>query len=446
MKLWDKGIEINKMIEDFTVGNDRNIDLLLAEYDVMGSIAHSVMLHDIGVLSEKEKEKIMEQLFLILEDIRQGSFSIKDNVEDVHSQIEFILTEKLGNTGKKIHTGRSRNDQALTDIKMFLRDEVKKTVMMAEEYITLLLKLSEKYKDIFMPGYSHLQAAMPSSFGLWFGAYAESLTDDLYFMLAAYRLNNRNPLGSAAGYGSSVPVDRQKTTQLLGFEDMNLNALYAQMTRGKTEKITAFAISSVAATISRMASDICLFMCRNFDFIGFPDELTTGSSIMPHKQNPDVFELVRAKCNRIQSIPNEITIIVNNLTSGYFRDMQVLKEILFPAFSELDKCLNIIFLMLENIRVNKDILKNEIYDNIYSVEEVNKLVLKGIPFREAYKRISEDIRNGAFNPSKDIDHTHEGSIGNLCNDKIMERMNNIVNEFDFNSTDNVLKKLSEYSI
>lgn len=435
MKLWQNNTEktnttIQKLVEDFTIGDDKIWDLYLAESDVKGSIAHTTMLKEIGLLSEKELVAIHGGLNEILILIQKGEFKIEEGVEDVHSQIEIMLTDKIGDIGKKIHSGRSRNDQSLLDIKLFIKDEIKIIVEKIEPVFQKLLFLSEKHKTDLLPGYTHFQLAMPSSFGLWFGAYAESLSDDLELLTAAYNVANKNPLGSAAGYGSSFPLNREKTTELLGFKTMNYNVVYAQMTRGKVEKITAMGLSGVASTLTKLASDVCLYMNQNFGYISFPDELTTGSSIMPHKKNPDIFELIRAKCNRIQALPNELTILTNNLPSGYHRDMQLTKECLFPAIITLKSCLEMLLLMLENIIIKKDILQDEKYINLFTVEEVNKLVLEGIPFRDAYKEIAQKVKNNKFTSNVlELNHTHEGSIGNLCNTEIAELFNLQIKRF-----------------
>jgi len=431
MKLWDKGIEINQLIETFTIGQDTEMDYFLAEFDVLGSLAHIAMLESIGLLTASELVLLSNQLREIYKEIKAGRFVIETGSEDVHSQVELSLTRALGDIGKKIHSGRSRNDQVLLDLKLFTRSEIKTVVDLTVELFDLLLSQSEKYKQALMPGYTHLQVAMPSSFGLWFGAYAESLTDDLLLLQAAYRITDQNPLGSAAGYGSSFPLNRQMTTDLLGFESMNYNVIYAQMGRGKVEKCVTFALSSVAATLSRMAYDVCLFMSQNFNFVSLPDELTTGSSIMPHKKNPDVFELLRSHCNRIQSLPNQILLMTNNLPSGYFRDLQLIKEVFIPAFAELKSCLTIACFAISNLKVNQQILSDNRYENIYSVEEVNRKVLQGVPFRDAYRQVGESIKNGTFHPDKTISHSHEGSIGNLCLPQIREKMATILASFNF---------------
>lgn len=441
MKLWDKGIEVNKIIEKFTVGKDRELDMFLAEHDIVGSLAHCIMLESIGLLTSSELKEIKNELLSVYQLNKEGKLSIEEGVEDIHSQIELLLTQKLGDTGKKIHNGRSRNDQVLLDIKLFVRAQIKDIVEHSEALFTNFITQSEKYKDVLMPGYTHLQVAMPSSFGLWFGAYAESLTDDMQLLLSAYKIANQNPLGSAAGYGSSFPLDRQLTTDLLGFDRMNYNVVYAQMGRGKLERVVAFALSSIAATIAKFSMDVNLFMSQNFGFISLQDELTTGSSIMPHKKNPDVFELLRAKCNKIQALPNEIMLITNNLPLGYFRDLQIIKENFIPVFDELKQCVEILDFMLGNIKVNNNILEDKKYDYLFSVEEINKRVINGMPFRDAYKEVGLDIEKGNFNPEKVIKHSHEGSIGNLCNDKITEKMQDIINEFNFEKAQKAVGEL-----
>ena len=422
MKLWDKGYSIDKKIDVFTVGNDRALDEVLARYDVIGNRAQAVMLNKIGVLTDDELKDILRELDVIAADIEKGGFTIGDEFEDVHSKIEFMLTERLGDTGKKIHTARSRNDQVLTDMHLYVRDELLHIRDGVKRLFDLLLGLSEKYKDVLLPGYTHLQVAMPSSFGLWFGAYAESLVDDVYMIGAAYRVADQNPLGSAAGYGSSFPIDREETTRQMGFSQMKVNSVAAQMGRGKLEKTAAFAMASVAGTLSKMAMDVCLYMSQNFGFVSFPDELTTGSSIMPHKKNPDVFELIRAKCNRVQALPNELILIQNNLPSGYQRDLQLLKECFVPAVSMLKSCLEMAAFMLDNIRVSESLLDDERYKYVFSVEEVNRLVLSGMPFRDAYKKVGREIQDGVFTPEKNVVHTHIGSLGNLRNDMIAAKM------------------------
>ena len=431
MKLWEKNFEINKEIERFTVGRDREMDLYLAKYDVLGSMAHITMLESIGLRGKDELPVLLNELKAIYELAERGEFVIEDDVEDVHSQVEMLLTRKLGDMGKKIHSGRSRNDQVLVDLKLFTRHQL---MDVAEEVKTLfdeLIQKSEQYKDVLMPGYTHLQVAMPSSFGLWFGAYAESLTDDLLFLQAAYRMTNRNPLGSAAGYGSSFPLNRTMTTELLGFDSMDYNVVYAQMGRGKMETGVAFAIAAIAGTLAKLAFDACLFNSQNFSFVKLPKECTTGSSIMPHKKNPDVFELIRAKCNKLQGLPYQITLIKNNLPVGYFRDLQIIKEVFLPAFDELKDCLQMAAYIINKIEVNDHILDNPMYDPIFSVEEVNRLAAEGMPFRDAYKKVGLDIEAGQFTPNKNIHHTHEGSIGNLCNDKIVTLMNSVLEGFAF---------------
>jgi argininosuccinate lyase len=430
MKLWHKGTDINKKIEAFTIGRDRELDLLLAEFDVLGSLAHISMLQKIGILSEDELRMLNMELKVIYKKIESGNFSIDAGIEDVHSQVEYMLTKSLGDVGKKIHSARSRNDQVLLDIKLFTRHKI---IQVAESIATLfntLIELSNKNKDHLMPGYTHLQVAMPSSFGLWFGAYAESLSDDLLLLQTAFRITNQNPLGSAAGYGTSFPIDRQMTTDLLGFERMNYNVVYAQMGRGKVERIVANALGSVAATLSKMAYDVCLFMSQNFGFVSLPEELTTGSSIMPHKKNPDVFELIRARANKIQSIVNEIVLISNNLPSGYFRDMQIIKESYLETFDQLIDCIDIANFAIGNLQVQKHIIDDERYTYMFSVEDVNREVMKGKSFREAYKKVGEDINQGRYIPNKKIKHTHAGSMGELCNDMITGKFNAVYNDFN----------------
>jgi len=423
MKLWDKGFSTDKKIDLFTVGNDRVLDLILAKYDVMGNLAHAQMLHKIGLLSADELTAIKAELEAITIKINDGTFTIESNFEDVHSKIEFLLTEKLGDTGKKIHTARSRNDQVLVDIHLFVKDALKEIMEETDGLFDLLITLANRYQAVLLPGYTHLQIAMPSSFGLWFSAYAETLIDDLYFVKAAFKMADQNPLGSAAGYGSSFPIDRDFTTKALNFSTLKYNSVAAQMSRGKLEKGVAFALSAVASTLSKMSMDICLYMNQNFAFISFPDELTTGSSIMPHKKNPDVFELIRAKCNKLQALPYEFTLITNNLPSGYHRDLQLLKEGLIPAFSTLKSCLEMLSYSLKNIKVNTAILEDEKYNNLFSVETVNKLVQSGVPFRDAYKMVGKEVAKGQFKPDKMVCHTHIGSIGNLCLQAIVEKKN-----------------------
>lgn len=432
MKLWQKNTLVNKDIEEYTVGKDREMDLYLAKHDVLGSMAHITMLQSIDLLTKDELDLLLKELRTIYKTIEDGKFIIEDDIEDVHSQVELMLTRKLGDVGKKIHSGRSRNDQILLDLKLFTREQIKTIVESVSALIDTLLSQSEKYKHVLIPGYTHLQIAMPSSFGLWFGAYAESLVDDLQLLLAAFKICNRNPLGSAAGYGSSFPLNRQMTTNLLGFDSMNYNVVYAQMGRGKMERTVAFAIAGIAATLSKLSFDACMYNSQNFGFIKLPDEYTTGSSIMPHKKNPDVFELSRAKCNKLQALPTEITLITNNLPSGYFRDMQLIKEIFLPSFDELNNCISMIGRMISEIKVNEDIIKDDKYTYIFSVEEVNRLVLEeGVPFRDAYKKVGLDIEAGKFDHDRTVHHTHEGSIGNLCNDQIEILKQQVIDQFNF---------------
>ena len=440
-KLWDKGFEINAEIEKYTVGRDRELDLYLAQDDVLGSMAHITMLESIGLLEKEELTALLAQLKEIYLQALQGDFEIEDGIEDVHSQVELMLTRSLGEMGKKIHSGRSRNDQVLVDLRLFTRRQLR---LIVEDVCSLFKELqaqSERYKNVLMPGYTHLQVAMPSSFGLWFGAYAESLVDDMMMLQAAYRQTNRNPLGSAAGYGSSFPLDRSMTTRLLGFDSMDYNVVYAQMGRGKTERNVAFAMASVASTISKMAFDACLFNSQNFSFVRLPKECTTGSSIMPHKKNPDVFELTRAKCNKLQALPQQIMMIMNNLPSGYFRDLQIIKEVFLPAFQELRDCLQMSAYIIRKMEVNEEILSDPRYDLMFSVEEVNRLATEGMPFRDAYKKVGMDIEAGNFTPNKDIRHTHEGSIGNLCNNEIAQLMNSLVDDFHFERIDKAVEAL-----
>ena len=431
MKLWEKNFEVNKEIERFTVGRDREMDLYLAKYDVLGSMAHITMLESIGLIGKDELPVLLNELKNIYALADRGEFVIEDGVEDVHSQVEMLLTRKLGDMGKKIHSGRSRNDQVLVDLKLFTRHQLMEIAEEVKVLFDELIQKSEQYKDVLMPGYTHLQVAMPSSFGLWFGAYAESLTDDLLFLQAAYRMTNRNPLGSAAGYGSSFPLNRTMTTELLGFDSMDYNVVYAQMGRGKMETGVAFAIAAIAGTLAKLAFDACLFNSQNFSFVKLPKECTTGSSIMPHKKNPDVFELIRAKSNKLQGLPYQITLIKNNLPVGYFRDLQIIKEVFLPAFDELKDCLQMAAYIINKIEVNDHILDNPMYDPMFSVEEVNRLAAEGLPFRDAYKKVGLDIEAGQFTPNKNIHHTHEGSIGNLCNDQIVALMNNVLDGFAF---------------
>lgn len=427
MKLWDKGFSTDKKIDLFTVGNDRELDLVLAKYDVLGSIAHAKMLHKIGLLSKSEIDNVERELNSILKLIEAGEFEIEAGFEDVHSKVEFLLTEKLGEPGKKIHTARSRNDQVLVDVHLYLKDELKEIKKLVKSFFDLLILSAKKYQEVLLPGYTHFQVAMPSSFGMWLSAYAESLVDDITFLNAANKIVDQNPLGSAAGYGSSFPIDRQETTELLGFKTLKYNSVAAQMSRGKTERSVAFALSSVAGTLSKFAYDVCLYMSQNFGFLSFPDELTTGSSIMPHKKNPDVFELIRGKCNKIQALPYELTLITNNLPSGYHRDLQLLKEGLIPSLQNTKACLEMFIFSLENMQVNKNILDNKIYDYLFSVEEVNALVQSGTPFRDAYKIVGKKIESGNFTPDKNLKHTHLGSIGNLALDEIVIKMNDALN-------------------
>jgi argininosuccinate lyase len=441
MKLWDKGTSVNALIENFTVGKDREMDLYLAKFDVLGSIAHAKMLQTIDLLSATELAELQTELIAIYEIIDSGTFIIEEGIEDVHSQVELMLTRKLGDAGKKIHSGRSRNDQVLLDLKLFTRSEIKILVEHVGQLFEKLMDKAESTKHLLMPGYTHLQVAMPSSFGLWFSAYAESLTDDLTLLQAAYQITNQNPLGSAAGYGSSFPLNRQMTTDLLGFESMNYNVVYAQMGRGKMEKTVAFALSSIAATISKFAYDVCLFMSQNFGFVSLPDELTTGSSIMPHKKNPDVFELVRSHCNKIQAIPYQISLMTNNLPSGYFRDLQILKEVFLPAFLELNDCISIAGFAIDQMTVKSDLLADDRYKYVFSVEDVNKLVMQGVPFRDAYKQVGSQINEGKYSPEKEISHTHEGSIGNLCLGQISDKMHRIVGSFEFQQVEKAYNKL-----
>lgn len=441
MKLWQKDKASLKEVEKFTVGNDRDLDIYLAPFDVLGSLAHTKMLESVGLLSKEELVVLEIALKEIYQQIAKDNFTLDEGVEDIHSQVESMLTQKLGDVGKKIHSARSRNDQVLVDLKLFLRSEIEKLVHSTKEFFDLLILQSEKYKDDLLPGYTHLQLAMPSSFGLWFGAYAESLVDDLITLEAAYEIVNKNPLGSAAGYGSSFPINRTMTTKLLGFDDLNYNVVYAQMGRGKTERIVASALANIAATLSRLSMDACLYLNQNFSFISFPDELTTGSSIMPHKKNPDVFELIRSHCNRIQALPNEIMLMTTNLPSGYQRDLQLLKEHIIPAFENLQNCLQMAGLMLRNIKVKKDLLKDEKYKYLFSVEEVNKLVLEGIPFRDAYKKVGLDIEAGNFTYTPATAHTHEGSIGNLCHDQVQQMMDSVIKKFNFNKVNSAIQQL-----
>jgi argininosuccinate lyase len=431
MKLWQKDTNVNKEIERFTVGRDREMDLLLAASDVMGSMAHITMLESIHLLEKEELVILLAELRNIYAEIKNGTFIIEDGVEDVHSQVELLLTKRLGEVGKKIHSGRSRNDQVLVDLKLYIRDAIEHTVGGVSQLFNLFISLSEKHKAALIPGYTHLQVAMPSSFGLWFGAYAESLVDDLTVLQAAYKVSNKNPLGSGAGYGSSFPLNRTLTTKLLGFDDLNYNVVYAQMGRGKTEQLVAAALASIAATLAKMAMDVCLYNSQNFAFLAFPDELTTGSSIMPHKKNPDVFELIRSKCNKIKALPNEIFMMTTNLPSGYHRDLQLIKENFLPAFNDLNDCLNIAHYMFENIIIKTGIVEDEKYKYMFSVERVNELVLGGVPFRDAYKQVGAEIDANQFVANTNMQHSHEGSIGNLCNDNITKAMNEVLVSFNF---------------
>jgi argininosuccinate lyase len=440
-KLWEKSTQVNAKIEAFTIGRDREMDIFLAKYDVLGSMAHIRMLESVGLLQTDELELLLVELKSIYQLIESNQFVIEEGVEDVHSQVEMLLIRKLGDMGKKIHSGRSRNDQVLVDLKLFARAEIEKTVTAVSELFDVLISQSNRYKKVLLPGYTHLQVAMPSSFGLWFGAYAESLADDLQLLLSAWKITNRNPLGSAAGYGSSFPLDRQLTTDLLGFDSMNYNVVYAQMGRGKMERIVANALASVAATVAKLAFDACMFTSQNFGFIRLPDEFTTGSSIMPHKKNPDVFELTRAKCNKLQSLPQQIMMITNNLPSGYFRDLQIIKEIFVPAFAELTDCLEMTAMMMAHVEVNTEILSDSRYDYLFSVEEVNRLTLSGVPFRDAYKQVGLEIEAGNFKPNKEVNHTHQGSIGNLFNDEISIYKDSILNEFTFEKVRDAVEAL-----
>jgi len=442
-KLWQKTTNVNELVESFTVGRDTEFDAQMAAFDVLGSLAHTRMLQSIDLMSAEDLDLVQRELKNIYADIQKGNFTIEAGVEDVHSQVELLLTQRIGDAGKKIHSGRSRNDQVLVDLKLFFRHELQQVVEETQTLFNQLITLSEKYKDVLLPGYTHLQVAMPSSFGLWFGAYAESLVDDLELLLAAYKITNKNPLGSAAGYGSSFPLNRTMTTQLLGFESLNYNVVYAQMGRGKTERIIAQALSSIAATLGKMAMDQALYLSQNFAFVSYPDTLTTGSSIMPHKKNPDVWEIMRGKCNRLQALPTDVAMMTTNLPSGYHREMQLLKELLFPAFAEIKNCLHMATFMLQNVSVNTDILNDSKYAYLFSVEEVNRMVLEGTPFRDAYKQVGLAIEKGEFNPDKTVNHTHEGSIGNLMNAQITEAMNKVVGQFKFDVVAQAVNKLTE---
>lgn len=442
-KLWEKNVQVDHEVDVFTVGKDREMDLYLAKYDVLGSMAHITMLESIGLLTKEELTLLLAELRDIYRIADRGDFVIEEGIEDVHSQVELMLTRRLGDIGKKIHSGRSRNDQVLLDLKLFTRAQIQEVVEQVSDLFTVLIEQSDRYKEVLLPGYTHLQIAMPSSFGLWFGAYAESLADDLQLMQAAYKICNRNPLGSAAGYGSSFPLNRQLTTDLLGFDSMDYNVVYAQMGRGKMERTVAFALAGIAATLSKLAYDACLFNSQNFGFIKLPDQFTTGSSIMPHKKNPDVFELTRAKCNKLQGLPQQITLICNNLPSGYFRDLQIIKEVFLPSFDELKDGLRMVTYMMREVKVNEHILDDEKYALLFSVEEVNRRVLEGMPFRDAYKQVGLEIEAGRFVPDKQVRHTHEGSIGNLCNDAISALMQQVVDGFSFDRMKEAEKKLIE---
>lgn len=440
-KLWEKNVQVDQEVDRFTVGKDRKMDLYLAKYDVLGSMAHITMLESIGLLTAEELQTLLAALREIYKVADSGAFVIEEGIEDVHSQVELMLTRSLGDMGKKIHSGRSRNDQVLLDLKLFTRAQIQELVTAVTDLFEVLLAQSNRYQAVLMPGYTHLQVAMPSSFGLWFGAYAESLVDDLQLLQAAYRVCNRNPLGSAAGYGSSFPLNRQLTTDLLGFDSLDYNVVYAQMGRGKMERTVAFAMAGIAATLSKLAFDACMFNSQNFGFIKLPDQFTTGSSIMPHKKNPDVFELTRAKCNKLQGLPQQITLICNNLPSGYFRDLQIIKEVFLPAFDELKDCLRMATHMLRELKVNEHILDDERYALMFSVEEVNRRVLAGMPFRDAYKQVGLEIEAGQFKPDKQVAHTHEGSIGNPCNKQIAQLMQTVIQGFDFERMNNAEKRL-----
>ena len=429
-KLWDKGFEPDRMIEEYTVGQDRELDLQLARYDVEGSLAHIAMLEKIGLLTREELESLTAGLQQIAAQIEAGNFEIEPDIEDVHSEVELLLTRRLGDVGKKIHSGRSRNDQVLVDLKLFLRDELRQIADAVRRLFDRLQEQSERYREVLMPGYTHLQIAMPSSFGLWFGAYAETLVDDMRMLAAAWHIANQNPLGSAAGYGSSFPLDRTMTTRLMGFETLHYNVVAAQMSRGKSERAAAVAIAAVAATVGRMAMDLCLFMSQNFGFVSLPDELTTGSSIMPHKKNPDVFEIMRGRCNRLQALPNEIALLTTNLPVGYHRDLQLMKDILFPAIEEIKRTLRMGDFMLAHLKVNEHILNDRKYDYLFTVEDVNRLVLQGVPFREAYRQVGMAVQRGEYRPTREVHHTHEGSIGNLCTAEIRRKMERVMEEFD----------------
>lgn len=442
MKLWDKGTSVDKKIEEFTVGKDRELDVELAPFDIMGTMAHITMLSKVGLLSADDLALLLPELKRLYKETLKGNFVIEDGVEDVHSQVELMLTRSLGEVGKKVHSGRSRNDQVLLDLKLYTRHQMEIMTEAISQLFTSLQQKSEEHKEDLMPGYTHLQVAMPSSFGLWFGAYAESLTDDMHFLLSAWRIVNQNPLGAAAGYGSSFPLDRKLTTEILGFDDLSYNVVYAQMGRGKMERSVAMAISSVAATIGKLATDACLFMSQNFGFIGLPPEMTTGSSIMPHKKNPDVFELIRARCNKLQALPNQISLITGNLPSGYFRDLQLIKEIFIPAFAEIMSCLELTAFAVEKMTIQKDLMKNPLYKYAFSVEEVNRRVLQGVPFRDAYKQVGIEIEKGEFKIPEEIHHTHKGSIGNLCTQEIKNKMNSTLEQFNFAQVNSAIEKLT----
>lgn len=440
-KLWEKSVHVTEEIDRFTVGHDRELDLYLAKYDVLGSMAHVTMLHSIGLIADEELPVLLRELRAIYQVAESGNFVIEDGIEDVHSQVELMLTRKLGDMGKKIHSGRSRNDQVLVDLKLFTRDKIREVAEAVRDLFAELQKQSERYKNVLMPGYTHLQVAMPSSFGLWFGAYAESLADDMLLLEAAYRMTNRNPLGSAAGYGSSFPLNRTMTTELLGFDSMDYNVVYAQMGRGKNERNVAFALAGIAGTVAKLAFDACMFNSQNFGFVRLPDECTTGSSIMPHKKNPDVFELIRARCNKLQALPTQVVMIMNNLPCGYFRDLQEIKEVFLPAFDQLLSCLRMATYIVARMRVNEHILDDARYDLMFSVEEVNRLASEGMPFRDAYKKVGLDIEAHQFTPNKEIHHTHEGSVGNLCNDRIAALMQATYARFGFERVSEAEKKL-----
>lgn len=441
MKLWDKGVSVDKKIEAFTVGKDREMDLYLAPFDILGTMAHITMLESVGLLPKEDLKPLLTELKSLYKTAMAGEFVIEEGVEDVHSQVEMILTAKLGELGKKVHSGRSRNDQVLLDIKLFIRYKLQEIIEEVNKLFSTLQSQSERYKGVLIPGYTHLQVAMPSSFGLWFGAYAESLIDDVYQLQAAYKTVNQNPLGAAAGYGSSFPLNRQMTTDLLGFDSMNYNVVFAQMGRGKSERSVAYALSSVAYTLGKFSMDACLYMSQNFSFISLPNELTTGSSIMPHKKNPDVFELIRARCNKIQGVVGQIGSITTNLPSGYFRDMQIIKEVILPAFDELLSCIELTNYSVERIIVKENVIENDMYNYAFSVEDVNNLVLSGVPFRDAYKQVGLEIEAGTYKPTKTVNHTHEGTIGNLCTSQIKDKMVSAISEFNFETVDSAIENL-----